>query len=240
MRPLLISALVIFTAFACTHEIPTVPDEDPVDPEDPKDSLIVTELKVDSTCDANKVYFVNDIFPILQNSCAYSGCHDAMTSSDKVDLSSYDAILNSDRSNLLVSGDPDKSRIYEVIEDNEMPLSGNPLSSTQKQLFFDWITQGAEYNECLPDQCDTASVTYSNDISGIISTYCQGCHSGASAQKEVVLSDYTSLKSHVDTGKVRDAILGINGVSLMPQGNALPDCELNKFLKWIDDGAPNN
>ncbi len=240
MRPLFYAACAILLAFACKHDLPTTPEEDPVDPMDPMDSTVITELKVDSTCDPNKVYFVNDIFPILQNSCAYSGCHDAATNSDGVDLSSYDAILNSDRSNLLVSGDPDKSRIYDVIEDNEMPLSGSPLSNTQKQLFFDWITQGAEYNECQPDFCDTSSVSYSNDISTIISTYCQGCHSGASAQKGVVLADYTSLKSHVDTGKVRDAILGINGVSLMPQGSALPDCELNKFLKWIDDGAPNN
>lgn len=226
---------------ACKHDIPTMPDKDPV-----KDtSQVLTPLSIDSVCDLNKVYFVNDVQPILLSSCAYSGCHNANTKSDGIDLSSYDAMINSgepgDDSKLIVANEPDKSELYEAIEDDKMPLGGPALSADAKKIIRDWISQGAQYNECITsDTCDTTNVSFSTDVQPVLNTYCIGCHSGASANKGVELTDYAKVNTHVTSGKLKDALLGQNGVSVMPPSSSLSTCDLNKLLKWIDDGAPNN
>ena len=229
----------VFVA-SCKHEIPTLPEPEPTD-STKNPSMAV--LETDSLCDSSIVYFKNDILPILTSSCAYAGCHDANTKSDGVHLSDYDAIFNSDKDDLVVPGEPDKSELYDVLEDNEMPQGAAPLSAEQKQLFYDWISQGAKYNECIESSsggCDTSNVSYASDIQPLLSARCVSCHSGVSAQKGVELDDYTKVKSHVDSGKLKDALLGTNGVSKMPQGSTLDQCDLDKFIKWINDGAPNN
>ena len=90
-----------------------------------------------------------------------------------------------------------------------------------------------------PDQvCDTTNVTYSVTIKGIMSANCNNCHGSPSAG--VITDTYGSLKSLVNTGKLRGVVLHLSGYQSMPQNTSMTDCEIDKIGIWIDKGAPNN
>ena len=225
---------------ACKHDIPTVPDPEPMDsiPE-----AVEVDLITDSVCDTSMVYFINDIKPILDVSCATSGCHNASSKTQGIDLSDYNAFIfhTIEDKELILAGDPEKSELWDVIEDDEMPLGSSKLSAEEKDLIFDWITQGAKYNECLDlNSCDTSDVSFSTEIVSIINTHCLSCHNGPSGNKGVDLSNHAGSKAQVDNGKLKDALLGLNGVIVMPPANNLTECDKNKFISWINDGGKNN
>lgn len=194
---------------------------------------------VDDECDPDKVYFVNDVQPILNSNCAYSGCHDASTHSDGVDLSTYDKIISTGE---IEAGEPDKSELYEVIAEGEMPPDpNNPLSNDQKQIIYDWIAQGAKYNECVEDNCDTLDVKYSTHIEPVISTYCQGCHSGSNPDGNISLTSYSEVETIAANGKLLGVVEHQAAYSPMPKnGNKLSDCDIAKIKIWINEGSQNN
>lgn len=49
---------------------------------------------VSTNCDPDTVYFQNEVLPIIQSSCAKSGCHDAATQAEGVYLGNYASIMN--------------------------------------------------------------------------------------------------------------------------------------------------
>lgn len=92
-----------------------------------------------------------------------------------------------------------------------------------------------------PDTCDTAQVTYSGTIAPIIELNCYACHEGDQSLSGIPLNGYNNLKAMVDAGRLTGALRHLEGFSAMPQNApALPECELLKIEKWIDDGAPDN
>lgn len=68
-------------------------------------------------------------------------CHSATNPSDGVVLQDYTRVMRQVR-----AGSPGSSTLYEVIEDNEMPRSGGPLSFEQKETIRQWIAAGALNN----------------------------------------------------------------------------------------------
>ena len=187
------------------------------------------------------VYFENDIKPILNSSCAYSGCHDANTAADGVILDTYE--------NIIATGDiekrkPEDSKIYEVITDTDQgkvmpPPPNTKLSSDQIALIRKWIVQGAKNNGCL--DCDSVTVTYSNQVVESLNSNCNACHSTASASGGVVLDNYTDVKKEVDNGKLSGTVNHDTGFKVMPpSGTQISACDLTIINKWIADGAPNN
>ena len=115
--------LVVFFGFflglaSCTHK---------------EDITLQVPVVKDTACDPNLVYYVNDIQPILNSSCAYSGCHDVVTHADGVDLSSYDKVISTGE---VQAGNPNGSELYEKIADGKMPPSG-PLPVNQQQKIYD-------------------------------------------------------------------------------------------------------
>jgi mono/diheme cytochrome c family protein len=94
--------------------------------------------------------------------------------------------------------------------------------------------------------CDTTNVTYSGTVFPIIQANCIGCHSGAAPQGNVLLEDYNSISAagqipEGQYGSLYGVISHASGNSPMPKnGNKLPDCDIQKIKKWIDDGTPNN
>lgn len=225
-------ALVVtaYTQFSCTHPLPTTPDENP----GPSDTLVV-----DEACDPNAIYFVNEVLPIFSSSCALPECHSNSTKVHGIDLSSYDALFTGDEDDLVVSGNPEKSEVYDVILDGEMPPSGYPaLTSTEMQSIYSWIDQGALNNEC--SSCDTSAFKFASNINPIIVKNCVSCHNGPSGNKGVDLSSYSSIKVYADNGLLKNSILAENGVMQMPTTGRMPDCEVNKLLKWIEAGSPND
>ena len=74
---------------SCTHDpfIPDMMDENPIDTMT-MDTTIIAE-----PCDTTIIYFNTEILPILNGSCAFSGCHDASTASDGVILDNYENVI---------------------------------------------------------------------------------------------------------------------------------------------------
>ena len=84
-------------------------------------------------------------------------------------------------------------------------------------------------------------VTYSGTIAAIIELNCYACHEGEQSVSGIPLNGYNNLKAMVDAGRLIGALRHQEGFSPMPQNaSALPECELLKIEKWVDDGAPDN
>lgn len=91
--------------------------------------------------------------------------------------------------------------------------------------------------------CDTSNITYTGNIAAVMTTSCAGagCHNNASLAAGIDLSNYNSVKTIADNGKLMSVINHESGVPAMPQGAAkLDDCTIAQIQKWVNDGALNN
>lgn len=197
-------------------------------------------------CDPDTVYFTNDILPLLNSSCAVSGCHDNATAEDGVILTSYNSVMQTAD---VRPGDLGDSDLYEVITetdpDKQMPppSSGITLSQAQINMIAKWIQQGAKNNGCDPNAggCDTDSVSYAQQLVPVLNTYCLGCHSGTVISGGVNLDGYNNVVAFANSGQLYGAISHAAGYKPMPQGQPkLDSCTIAQFKSWIDAGAPNN
>jgi len=193
-------------------------------------------------CDPNKVYFKNDVLPIVSTSCAKSGCHDASSHVEGLNLSTYEGIME-----IVKPGDPGNSEIMEMITetdlDDRMPPDPAPaLSQEQIDKISKWISQGALNNFCVADTaCSTGTVTYSKDITAALSN-CQSCHSGSAPSGGVNLSNHAGVKTVGDNGKLYNAVSQNGQAQSMPPSPApkLSTCDISKIKSWVDAGCPNN
>ena len=193
-------------------------------------------------CDPNKVYFQQQVLPILVSNCAMSGCHDDATHKEGVVLTSYQKVMATGG---VRPGNVSGSELYKVITDTDpgdrMPQSPqNPLTAAQIQIISRWIQQGADNLIC-QSMCDSTQFTFNGAIKPLIENKCQGCHSSSSAQGGIDLSTYTLIKSKITDGKLWGSINHQAGFSAMPKNSAkLSECEIAQFSKWIAAGALNN
>lgn len=195
-------------------------------------------------CDPNKVYFQNDVFPIIASNCAKSGCHDAITHEEDLNLSTYNGIMK-----IVKPGNPAGSDLMEVINttsgEKAMPPPPNTaLSQTQKDLISRWISEGALNNYCSNDfaNCNVDSVTYSATVSKIMTTNCIGCHSGSNLSGGFDLSNYAGVQKAAVSGKLYNAIAQNGSAVAMPPSPSmkLASCDIKKIKAWIDAGSKNN
>jgi len=90
-------------------------------------------------------------------------------------------------------------------------------------------------------ECQTESVTYSNQVLDIIEGACYNCHDAASNFGNITLEGYDELKKYVDNGQLLGAIRHDAGFSPMPKNEAqLLECDVEKIEVWVNEGAPNN
>lgn len=222
--------------FSCKHEIPLPivdnPTGNPIDPNP-------TEI-----CDLDTIYFEQQILPLFVSSCGMpnAGCHDPIDHQEGIVLTSYNQIINTGG---IVGGNLNAGDIFEVITDNNnndrMPPPPNaPLTQEQIDLISDWIMQGADNNSCESLFCDTLNVTFSSNISTLVSNKCEGCHSGANPNGGVSLTNYTQISQSATSGTLWDAINSSNGAPTMPPNTGLSDCEIATFRIWIENGALND
>jgi mono/diheme cytochrome c family protein len=191
-----------------------------------------------SNCSPDTVYFQNTIGPLINSTCAMSGCHDAISKASGVNLSTYTNIMR-----YVSAGNAAGSTLYTITKSGKMPTgTGNPrYTAAQLTQLQTWINQGAKNNFCT--SCDTTS-TYSKGIAPIITTYCIGCHSAAAAVSSggsIDLSTYTKVKVYATSGSLYGSVNHTLGYSAMPKNQAqLSVCQIAQFKKWIDAGSPNN
>lgn len=234
---------------SCVHElvVPEAPDVIPVDtvviepvdtiPDIPVDSVDLTGVP----CDPDTVYFQNTILPLLNSSCAKSGCHDVQTHEEGVIMSDYSNIMKE-----VKAGNPNQSKVYKVLFENgdeKMPPPPDPdLTTAQKALIKKWIEQGAKNNVCNENYgqgCSTDNVTYTEFISPLFANYCNGCHSGNAPSGNLDLTTYNNVKASAQSGKLYGSITYEAGFKPMPDGgNKLSDCFISKVKGWIDAGMP--
>jgi len=195
---------------------------------------------VSTTCSADTVYFVNEILPLIISNCAMSGCHDAATRAEGVQLTSYTTITKYVR-----AGSASRSKLYEVITDQNPgdrmpPPPRSPLSAAQISKIQKWIDQGAKNNSCASN-CDANVFTYSGSIKPLLDNKCVGCHSATSPGGNINLSTYTAVRPVALNGKLYGSVAHQTGFSPMPKNGAkLLDCEINQIQRWISAGSLNN
>lgn len=213
--------------FACTHEA-TSPN------------TVNNPPTYSAACSADTAYFVNEVLPIITSNCAMSGCHDAATRADGVQLTSYSTIMNYVR-----AGNASRSELYEVIIDTDPgdrmpPPPRSPLTAAQIAKIQKWINQGAKNNSCA-SACDANVFTFSATIKPMLDTKCVGCHSATSPGGNINLSTYTAVRTVALNGKLYGSIAHQPGFSAMPKsGTKLSDCEITQVQRWIAAGALNN
>ena len=87
--------------------------------------------------------------------------------------------------------------------------------------------------------CETANMSYANDILPILNSKgCIGCHGDLAT---LDLNGYADLKIYVDNGSLYGSINHDVGFRPMPDFQPKIDqCSIDKIKSWIDAGAPNN
>ncbi len=200
-----------------------------------------------SSCDPDTTYFQNQVLPLLQSNCAVSGCHDAATRKEGVQLTDYNSVV---KTGGVVAGNPNRSKLYTILsgggdddkstQDGIMPPPPRAAFTTeQKNLVKNWILQGAKDNVC--DGCDTTQVSFKTSVFPIVETYCLGCHNGNSPGGGIYLRNYSDLVAVAKNGKLWGSINHETGYSPMPKNaSKLSTCQLATFKIWIDNGTPNN
>lgn len=234
---------------SCKHS-PLGIDPSDITPSDPTgngsiDTTIIDSTQMGRICSPDTVYFDQQILPILQSSCAFSGCHDAASAQDGVVLTNYERVMQTADIRPFRTND---SELYEVITENDPddvmpPPPASRLTGEQIALIATWINQGAQNLQCDPDagSCTTNSRSYNTHIRPILQNRCVGCHSGGSPSGGVSLNNYTGVLTVVNSGQLLGAIRQETGFANMPpNGNALPQCTIDQIAAWIQDGAPNN
>jgi uncharacterized membrane protein len=95
----------------------------------------------------------------------------------------------------------------------------------------------------LSTSCDLENVTFSATIKPILQASCYSCHSNSNyvnSGSGIKLENYEDVKIQASS-RMMGAIKHDPGYVPMPlNGGKLPDCEINKIQRWIDNGMPNN
>lgn len=194
----------------------------------------------DNPCNTDTVYFRNVILPLIQSSCAMSGCHDQNSGGEINPLISYNTIKSS---GYIVSGSGSASKLYKQLiktdpQDRMPPAPNSALTTDQINLIKKWIDQGAKDNYC--NSCDTTAFKFSLNIWPIIRDNCMGCHSGATPAKSVSLTNYTQVNAIVADGRLKNVLTASNGYKQMPTAAKLVSCKILQINKWIANGAKND
>jgi hypothetical protein len=212
---------------SCKHDIPVQVSEPPVS-------------GGEQTCSADTVYFQNKVLPLINSSCAMSGCHDAITHKEGVNLTTYGNIMATGG---VRPGNPAGSELYKVLNksgsDRMPPPPAAEFTQAQKDIIYKWILQGAKNNAC--NDCDTSVFTFSGAVAPMMNTYCKGCHNPSSLGGGIDVSTYVGVRSIALNGKLMGSIKHQAGFIAMPQGSTkLSDCKIEQVQKWVTAGSPDN
>jgi hypothetical protein len=91
--------------------------------------------------------------------------------------------------------------------------------------------------------CDTANVRYAADIVPILQINCYECHGNgtSSGSGGILLQGYANLLLWANKGYLVGCVSHAPGFVAMPYLQPkLPDCEINKIIAWVNQGATNN
>lgn len=196
-----------------------------------------------------EICFTRQVLPVFQNSCATSGCHDAITAEEDYIFTDYANIMKS-----IHPGDASKSEAYKAITSHsEIMPPGNPLPIDKRTLIMLWIEQGAKETTCdstvsNPDtKSGTAWACYDRDIQPIFNSSCavSNCHNSITHEEGMDLSRYehafANIKpGHPEESEIYEAITeDPNSEHLMPHKpySPLSQAAIDTIYSWIKKGG---
>ena len=122
-------------------------------------SLILLIAPLAQAAEPRPVSFQQDLAPLLLERC--QGCHGPDKIKGGYRLDTFEKLLQPGESGVtpITPGRPDTSELYRLlatsVDEDRMPNKGEPLTTTQINLFKRWIEDGAKYDGPSP----TASLT---------------------------------------------------------------------------------
>ena len=126
------------------------------------------------SADEPSLTFERDVRPILNSRCGR--CHSAKTRKADLSLDDISAVRRGGESGeILKSGHPDESLLFEMINDGAMPPEDEPqLTADETDLIRRWIASGA-HSSAQPDENKERNVTYL-DVVPLMLRRCVMCH----------------------------------------------------------------
>lgn len=227
LRNIIASVLVLVTLlFACRHE-PVLVNGAPPDVTPPLPG-------------AATICFQTNVLPIFVSNCAKSGCHDAVTKKEGIQLDNYSGIMQGIKPN-----DPAGSKYWRVIietklEDRMPPPPDAALSTAQKDSIYKWIVQGALNTTNCAVVCDPLQFSYTTTIRSILNNNCVGCHGAVAPGAGLNLTDYNTVKTIALSGRLLGAVNQQAPYKPMPPVGKLSDCNIQQLTNWKNAGALNN
>ncbi len=111
------------------------------------DYVMITETKAVAAVAAAPIAsgptigYNEDIKPLFERSC--SACHNAIAKTLGLQTTTYRTLMaGSQNGPVVVPGDPDASKLWEMVSQGKMPATG-PLPLNEQELVRAWIEQGA-------------------------------------------------------------------------------------------------
>lgn len=87
--------------------------------------------------------------------------------------------------------------------------------------------------------CDTRNVSYANDIRPVITAQCLDCHSRGLSR--YTFATHADVQSAALNGRLVATVRHAPGAAPMPKdAPKLDSCTIEKIIKWVDAGAPDN
>ena len=123
-------------------------------------------------------------------------------------------------------------------------LSGSTAAVTCFLLCFNTAITSCTYDsreDFDPITCDTTDITYSLTVQQILNNNCIACHSTADPAAGLNFETQAGAIVAARDGRLIGSIKHLPGYTPMPQFSPmLPDCQIQKIQKWVDEGAPDN
>lgn len=191
------------------------------------------------------ICYDTQIEPILNNSCATSGCHNAESNQGGYAFTNYENAMKG-----VIAGNYKESVIFKAIEKQSGSHKG--ISYSDINSIKIWIKNGASGKICLPpapviEVCDTNKFTFSETIKPILKENCYPCHSEANhntSGSNLNFEDFATLKDFADTtynSNIYAVVAHLPFANQMPKnGQKLDPCKILQIKKWVYAGAPNN
>jgi mono/diheme cytochrome c family protein len=107
---------------------------------------------------------------------------------------------------------------------------------------FSSCTQDNEEDMFGESECgDLSAVSLAADVRPVLQNACFSCHGTGAETAGIDLENYEKLSVVANNGQLLGAVKHLTGyASMPPAGEMLPECDIQKIEKWIEQGALNN
>jgi len=193
--------------------------------------------------------FEDDVAPLLKAHCV--DCHNEDAAEGGLDLSSPLALLRGSESGPVVTArNRDRSLLFEVIRDGEMPPDGPHLTAAEIQRIGNWIDHGLTFRE---PTASAVAMADEHEVLPILLLRCTACHGAELKRGDLDLRSVTALLAGGASGAAAipgdpDAspmITRVESEACPPPGQLLnffvsrpSTSEIETLRRWIAQGMP--